>query len=65
MHSYKEIISSVKRNSSLLIKNLLDIYLHKQYLAGKVPLSLIGNPVRVGSGPAAVIGDERCNTTAQ
>ena len=25
------------------------------------PLGLIGNPVKIGSGPAAVIGDERRN----
>ncbi len=26
----------------------------------KVPLGLIGNPVRIGNGPAAVFGDEIC-----
>ena len=26
---------------------------------------LIGNPVQIGSGPAAVIGDERRNATAR
>jgi hypothetical protein len=26
----------------------------------KVPYGLKGNPVKVGSGPAAVIGDEHC-----
>jgi len=26
-----------------------------------IKLSLIGNPVRIGDGPAAVIGDESCN----
>ncbi len=30
------------------------------YTVLKVPNGLKGNPVKVGSGPAAVIGDERC-----
>ena len=47
-------------------KNPLDIFLFysilpilDQVLINK--MSLKGNPVRIGDGPAAVIGDESCN----